>query len=317
VAPEAKLKAPDYGTPPDFSKYFASYPLAEGAEISRRSQKYPLILMSHGSTSSALSLDWLGYYLATRGYIVAAVNHHGDTAAEPGGPLPQAFGTQWERAQDLSVLIDKLLADRFFGPHIDPNRIAAAGHSAGGATVIELAGGIFSPAQIQEWCKSNKDADQNCHLPPAIQQKIDKFIELSKTDPVVKDSVRRSQLPYNDPRLKAVFAMAPAIGVGHTAASLKAIHIPVAVVAGWADDITPVATNAERFAQLIPTATLTVLPGKVGHATFGSLCTPAALTGPDWLSWICHDETGVDRAQVHRQIEQLASEFFQQALAVN
>jgi predicted dienelactone hydrolase len=227
-----------------------------------------------------LSLDWLGYYLATHGYIVAAVNHHGDTAAEPGGPLAQGFATPWERANDISILIDKMLADSFFGPHIDANRIGAAGHSAGGATVVELAGGIFSATQIQEWCTSYNGADPNCHLPTTIQEKIDRFVALSKTDAVVKQSVARSQLPHNDSRVKAIFAMAPAIGVGYTDASLNAIHVPVAIVAGWADDITPVVTNAERFARQIPTATLTVLPGKVGHATFGSLCTPAAISGP-------------------------------------
>jgi predicted dienelactone hydrolase len=208
-----------------------------------------------------------------------------------------------------------MLADPFFGPHIDANCIGTAGHSAGGATVIELAGGIFSPTQIQELCKSNNGADANCRFPPMIQAKIDKFIELSKTDPVVQDSVRRSKLPCNDLRVKAVFAMAPAIGIGHTDDSLKAIHIPVAIVAGWADDIIPLPTNAERLAKLIPTATLIVLPGKVGHATFGSSCTPAAVEGPDWLSWVCHDEEGVNRAEVHRQLERLASQFFQQALA--
>jgi predicted dienelactone hydrolase len=317
VAADAKLKMPDYGAPPEFAKYFVSYPLAEGAEVSHQQQKYPLIVLSHGSTSAALSLDWLGYYLATQGYIAAAVNHHGDTAAEPGGPLPQGFATPWERAKDLSVLIDKMLGDSFFGPHIDENRIGAAGHSAGGATVIELAGGIFSPGQIQEFCKSNPGVDADCHLPPMIQARIDKFIGLTKTDAVVQDSVRRSQLPYNDPRVKAVFAMAPAIGVGHTDASLKAIRIPVGIVAGWADEITPLSTNAERFANLIPTATLTVLPGKVGHATFGSLCTPAAAQGPDWLSWICHDEEGVDRTEVHRETEQLAVQLFQKAFARN
>jgi hypothetical protein len=31
--------------------------------------------------------------------------------------------------------------------------------------------------------------------------------------------------------------MAPAIGIGHTDASLKAIHIPVGIVAGGADDV--------------------------------------------------------------------------------
>ena len=311
----AKLKTPDYGTPSEFAQYFVSYSLADGAAISRQSQKYPLIVVSHGSTSSALSLEWFGYYLASRGYIVAAVNHHGDTPAEPGGPLPQGFGTQWERAKDLSVLIDKMLGDSFFGSHIDANHIGAAGHSAGGATVIELAGAIFSPDAIHEFCKANNEADNNCHLPPMIQQRLDKLLELAKTDPVVQDSMLRSKLPYNDPRVKAVFAMAPAIGIGHTDASLKAIHIPVGIVAGRADDITPLPTNAERFANLITTSTLTVLPENVGHATFGSLCTPAGINGPDWVHWICHDEAGVDRAAVHQQTGDLALELFEKAFA--
>jgi predicted dienelactone hydrolase len=118
-------------------------------------------------------LDWLGYFLATRGYIVVAVNDHGDTAVENWGPRPQGFATPWERAKDLSVVIDKMLADRFFGPHFDTSRIGAAGHSAGGASVIELAGAILNPTQIEAWCKSNNGAGANCHLPPMIQQRID------------------------------------------------------------------------------------------------------------------------------------------------
>jgi predicted dienelactone hydrolase len=39
---------------------------------------------------------WLGYYLASRGYIVAAVNHHGNTAAEK-ERAAQGFLLYWER----------------------------------------------------------------------------------------------------------------------------------------------------------------------------------------------------------------------------
>jgi predicted dienelactone hydrolase len=314
AATGSKLKAPQLGAP-ELKQFFVSYPLAENAAISGEQKKYPLVVLSHGNTSSALSLDWLGYYLASHGYVVAAVNHHGNTAAEPGGPIPQGFGAQWERAKDLSVLIDKMLGDPFFGPHIDADRIAAAGHSAGGATVLELAGAIFDPDQIQAFCNSNKVDDPNCDPPPEIQDELAKFVQLNKTDAVVQASVKRSHLPYNDPRVKAVFAMAPAIGVGHTDASLKAIGVPVYIVAGRHDNITPPATNAERFADLIPTATLTILPGMVGHATFGSLCTPAGVKSPDWGNWVCHDEEGVDRALVHEQVERIALSFFQSALA--
>jgi len=306
------LKTPNFGDPV-IRKFFVSYPLAADAAISDQQQKYPLVVLSHGNTSLAMSLDWLGYFLASHGYVVAAVNHHGNTAAEPGGPIPQGLA-QWERPKDLSVLIDKVLGDPFFGPHIDAEQIGAAGHSSGGATVLELAGGIFDPDQTQVFCKTNKVVDPNCDPPPMFRDQLEKFAELAKTDVIVEASYKRSHLPYNDPRIKAVFAMAPAIGVGHTDGSLRAIQIPVYIVAGRADDITPPVTNAERFANLIPTSTLIILPGMVGHATFGSLCTPAGVADKDWGSWVCRDEEGVDRALVHDQVEQLALQFFDSSL---
>ena len=314
AVPGARLKAPNFGAP-ELKQFFVSYPLAEDAALSGKQKKYPLVVLSHGNTSSALSLDWLGYYLASHGFVVAAVNHHGNTSAEAGGPIPQGFGAQWERARDLSVLIDRMLGDRVFGPHIDADRIVAAGHSSGGATVLELAGAVFDPDQIKTFCESHTVDDPNCNLPPVIQAQLSRFEALKKTDAVVQASVERSHLPHSDPRVKAVFAMAPALGVGDTDASLKSIRIPVYIVAGRADNVTPPATNAERIANLISTSTLTLLPGMVGHATFGSLCTPAGIKSPDWGSWVCHDEEGVNRARVHEQTEELALPFFQSVLA--
>jgi predicted dienelactone hydrolase len=147
-----------------------------------------------------------------------------------------------------------------------------------------------------------------------IKEGIAKFIELAKSDPLVQESVQRGKGPYNDPRIKGVFAMAPAIGIGHTEASLRAMRTPVYIVAGRADDITPPSTNAERYANLIPSATLTLLAGNVGHATFGSLCTADGKKAPEMV-WVCHDEEGVDRAAVHAEVDRLALEFFQNTFA--
>lgn len=114
-----------FGGPPD-KEVFAPVTVAPGAEISPASPRYPLILLSHGTGGAAIQMMWLGYYLASRGYIVAAVNHHGNTAAER-QPAPQGFLLYWERARDLSVVLDKLLADPLFGARIDRDRIGAAG----------------------------------------------------------------------------------------------------------------------------------------------------------------------------------------------
>jgi predicted dienelactone hydrolase len=51
----------------------------------------------------------------------------------------QGFTLWWERAKDLSTVLDDVLADPDFGPHIDRRRIGAAGFSLGGYTVIEFA----------------------------------------------------------------------------------------------------------------------------------------------------------------------------------
>ena len=112
-----------FGGPPD-KEIFAPVTVAPDAEVSKESQQYPLVLLSHGTGGSAMQMMWLGYYLAARGYIVAAVNHHGNTASER-KLFSQGFLLYWERVKDLQVVLDKLLADPIFGSRIDRNRIGA------------------------------------------------------------------------------------------------------------------------------------------------------------------------------------------------
>ena len=84
-------------------------------------------------------MAWLAETLASNGYIVAAVNNHGNTAAEPSYQL-HGFMLWWERARDISVLIDRLVADPQSGAHIDRSRIGVAGFSLGGYTALAMVG---------------------------------------------------------------------------------------------------------------------------------------------------------------------------------
>jgi len=56
---------------------------AQKAPLSAATTKRPLIVLSHGTGGGAAGMAWLAETLASNGYIVAAVNHHGNTAAEP------------------------------------------------------------------------------------------------------------------------------------------------------------------------------------------------------------------------------------------
>ena len=300
-----------FGGPPD-KEVFAPVTVASGASVSNAQQKYPLVLLSHGTGGSAVQMMWLGYYLASRGYIAAAVNHHGNTAAER-QPAAPGFLLYWERARDLSVLLDKLLADPLVGPHIDRDRIGAAGFSLGGYTVISIAGGQFSQRQFDSFCASPQK-DYTCEPQPEFPDAPKLFAELRKTDPpttesmLVEESLRHAGDSYRDPRIKRVFVIAPALGGGFTKAGLSKIRIPVFIVVGQADKVAPLATNAQRYARSIKGAKLTVLPGEVGHYTFLAECNAHGRSVLD----ICRDAASTDRAQVHQQVAQLAYEFFEE-----
>lgn len=135
---------------------------AKGAAMANSPAKLPLIVLSHGTGGAAMSLAWLGETLAANGYIVAAVNHHGNTGAEPTQPL-QGTLVWWDRPRDLSVLIDRLLADPQLGPRIDSSRIGVAGFSIGGNIALASVGARLSRAQWQKFYTDAATARCRCN----------------------------------------------------------------------------------------------------------------------------------------------------------
>ena len=280
------------------------------ARISPRANTYPLILLSHGTGGTAIQLMWLGRYLAAHGYIVAALNHHGNTGIEK--YQPQGFVLVWERPRDVTAALDLLLADPLFGPRIDRERIGAAGFSLGGYTVLALAGGQFKPEAFDDFCASPA-RDFTCRPQAEFPDARQLFEALKGTDDVVKESLARANDPTQDTRIRAVFAIAPVLGGGFSRRGLKAVRIPVAIVVGDADRVATPATNAQYFASSIRNAELSILPGGVGHYTFLADCTTEGRGGLP----ICRDAMGVDRAAVHRQTSAKALEFFDRTLKAN
>lgn len=306
AASDAPMTVPQIGDPARRS-YFVQRPFAVAAPLSARARRYPVVLLSHGSTSVNHSLAWLGAYLAEHGYIAAAVNHHGNTSAE-GRSLSQGFMAPWERVADLSALLDQLLADPKFGSRIDQRRVFAAGHSSGGATVIMLAGGQFSGDEIAKFCASAPTADANCEPRELIEKVIAELAQLRTHDPAVQASLARAARSYRDERVRAVAAMAPAVGPAFTEATLRAISVPIFIVTAKVDAVTPPATNASRYAQFIPGAQLLTVPGNANHFTFGSECTEEGRRALQ----PCRDGEGTDRAQVHALVARRVLEFFEQ-----
>jgi predicted dienelactone hydrolase len=285
--------------------FFIGHPVAANAPLSPSRTRYPLLLISHGTGGSADSLDWLGSALAAQGYVVAAVNHPGNNALEP--LTAEGFQLWWERATDVSETLDGMLRDTAFGPHIDLQRIGAIGFSLGGYTVLELAGARTHRDAFEHFCQS-ADADAICIPPEANDLRQANDFKLS-TSPQITASVARSGDSYREPRIKAVLAIAPALGEAFDAGSFADVHIPIALLAGSADTVVPVKTNVQRFAGFLPGSPVTLLPG-AGHYTFLDVCTPEA---GDKTS-LCQDGHGVDRAAVHTRAVAQVTAFFAKTL---
>jgi len=284
--------------------------VAPQAPFSTRAQTYPLILLSHGTGGSAIQLMWLGRYLAAHGYIVAALNHHGNTGIEK--YQPQGFVLVWERPRDVTVALDLLLADPLFGPRTDKDRIGAAGFSLGGYTVLALAGGQFNQKAFEDFCASAA-ADFTCRPQAEFPGARKLFDAMKDGDEIVKGSLARVNDATQDTRIRAVFAIAPVFGGGFSKRGLKPIRIPVAIIVGDADRVAPPASNAQYFANNIKHAELTILPGGIGHYTFLADCTGEGRQGLP----ICRDPAGVDRAAVHGKANDKALEFFDRTLKAN
>ena len=131
-------------------------------------------------------------------------------------------------------------------------------------------------------------------------------------EPDVQIALQHAGDSYRDSRIRAVFAIAPAVAAAFSPESLAKIDIPVEIVAGAADPIAPPAKNAAFFAAHIKSAKLVILPGGVGHYTFLDVGTAG---GKKQNPQLFVDTPGVDREAVHKQVAEMAAEFFNQHLA--
>lgn len=294
---------------PPSNPFFQEGMAAPNAPLVASPRTFPLIVTSHGSGSTAAEIGWFAAGLVARGYIVAAVDHPGNNATAP--QTVAGVALTWLRAGDLSRTIDAVLADPRFGARIDRAQIAAAGFSVGGNSVLELAGATSDLTALHAYC-AKKPQTQVCsgqasNMPGIVQ----KSQALALTDPAYREALTHAGDSYRDPRVKAVFAMAPAAGPELTTASLQAIAIPIEIIAGFADPVVPVADNAIPIASAIPNAQLDLLQRPIGHYTFVTQCTPA---GASRFAVVCTDSGSV-RALAHSEAIGLARAFFATELA--
>ena len=180
---------------------------------------FPLVIVSHGYVGSRLLLTYLTENLASKGYVVVAIDHTESTFRDAGG----FQSTLLNRSKDILFVLNQIgelskpESKSFLKGLADANNTAIIGYSMGGYGALNVAGAGYSG-------------------------KLDTFFSgISGGSKAIK--VRTSSHPdfkaSVDVRIKAVVGFAPwgmQRGVWD-AAGLQGLKVPTFLIAGSQDDI--------------------------------------------------------------------------------
>ena len=260
-----------------------------------------LIVLSHGTGGSELGHSRLAEGLAEQGYLVAALRHPRDNWQDQ-SLLNDSPGTYFiERPRQVSWVIDALLRDPQWKDRIARDalgpRVGAVGHSAGGYTVLALAGGEPDLSRIAKHCDTERADDPIFCGTGRIGQ------------PTAQPSATPSaSAPLADRRVRAVVALAP-VGAVFTAQSLADIRLPVAIYGAEKDRWLVPRFHAEWIAQNLRGVQLHRVPN-AWHFAF--MDTPG-MAIPSKDGDIGADPPGFDRSAFLKQLARDLPAFFDKA----
>jgi predicted dienelactone hydrolase len=249
-------------------------------------RKLPLIVVSHGRTGNFAGHHDTDAILADAGFIVAAINHPGDTGSDLSRTDDLSINVS--RPNDIKRLIDFMVGAPVFAGSVDRERIGLFGFSRGGYTALAVIGANPDWANVTERCKEFKTH--------------------------VCDQVRAKEFPGSvtrDPRVKAAVIADP-LSVFFTADSFGDVKIPVQL---WAsefggDGVLP--HSVDVVDKNLPSKHEYHVVPNSGHFAFLAPCPPALVAE---LPYICKDAGDFDRAAFHKKFNADALAFFQAQLA--
>lgn len=251
-------------------------------------KKLNIAILSHGAMGSAKDYSWLAYPLAAQGWIVAGLNHFGESWRYGGQNIdPSSVTRFWQRTEDVSFVIDSLGAFLPKGLTTTKANIVVVGHSSGGYTAAALAGVTLDIKQMYDYCVSPQaKADLGCSYG-------------KKEDLKQSKSVTQKVNSGLDNRVTGIVMLDPALGPAATIVSLNSVKVPTLVIGSQNNDFLSFEHHAKYYAHNIPNAKLVALNGGEGHFVYINSCENnyKARGVP-----LCQDREGVNRTEVHRRI---------------
>jgi len=189
------------------------------AEPDRNGGAYPLVIVSHGYPGSRLLLTYLTENLASKGYVVVAIDHTESTYSDLAG----FHSTLLNRPVDDLFVLNEMTrlgaktSNTFLAGLLNADNTALIGYSMGGYGALNAVGAGFSPQALKMF---GQMATGSTALEPRTM-----------SSPAYK--------PTPDPRIKAVVTFAP-WGMERgmwDATGLAGLTLPTLFVAGSKDDV--------------------------------------------------------------------------------
>lgn len=279
---------------PNRTKLYADNKVFQGVHIAAKAPvadgTFPIVLLSHGMGGTQMGLAWLADGLVARGAIVVTVDHPNSNFRD----FDMAQGIHhWTRAQDLSLALDKVLADPTFAGRIDMSNVMVAGFSFGGWTALTMAGVRGNHAGFIAACETLRDRADSC---AAL---LDDPVNAADVAPDAWNG------DYADARITAAAAIDPGAVWGLQPDDVAGAIPNITMIGLGSDDQRMIETNfdASGLADLMGDArTVQIAPGY--HFTAMPICKPE---GPAILERVgddpvCTDPEGTDRQQAHSQM---------------
>ncbi len=216
----------------------------------------PLVVVSHGTGGSGSEMGWLVRPLCEAGFRVVALDHHGNNFVD--GYEPEGFLHIWERPRDVSFALDVLAREQPLGP------VGIAGFSLGGYTAAALVGARLDPGLLWAVLTGAVPLPDIPEFPGVLEA-------LRKKHPLAeaaRGEMHAAGADLSDPRVRAVFQVAPGAGALVTPESLAAVRVPVGLRWGGADTVNPYEVDTRPYLEHIPTASGSSAGPGVRHDDF-------------------------------------------------
>ncbi|MEL6247844.1 MAG: alpha/beta hydrolase [Cyanobacteria bacterium J06626_23] len=188
----------------------------------------PLVVLSHGLGGDRATLAYLAEHLASYGLAAAVVEHPGSSAdqldALVSGRADEAVDPEEMvlRPMSIQTLLDDLTANAALQGRINFNQVGVMGHSFGAYTSLTLAGASISSESLAQSC------------PPELAQ-----LNVSLLLQCLVPELPQPPSALKDERIKAAIAINPFGSAVFGPTGMADISIPLVIVSGSNDTVTP------------------------------------------------------------------------------